>query len=78
MNHWLGKEKWELIIKLKLTKRTLFSQCRKLTSGCKNANSIKKSVMFQVSKPLNQAFLKTHMVCPINPEKWFDASSEMV
>ena len=41
MNHWLGKEKWELIIKLKLTKRTLFSQCRKLSSGCKNANSTK-------------------------------------
>ena len=30
--------------------------------------------MFQASKPWNQAFLKTHMVCPINPEKWFDAS----
>ena len=35
---------------------------------------LQKSVMFQASKPLNQAFLKTHMVCPINPEKWFDAS----
>ena len=35
---------------------------------------LQKSVMFQASKPLNHAFLKKHMVCPINPEKWFDAS----